>query len=180
MMGKVCAIKNCDSGRKSLGSKKNMPFLSFFQATETSQRLEKWTECLGISLKNSDYICQMHFKDEEVKNYDNIIIDGKSNILPLKKKKLLEGALPTVEHQYTYHSESPQHLEVPINVNSQPIQVHFNDNEEYQQPQQQKILNIRDKGMQQVFVEQRGYNDYRFSEIYKRLHRSNEKCYNFA
>ncbi|KAH0551332.1 hypothetical protein KQX54_001557 [Cotesia glomerata] len=122
MMGKVCAIKNCDSGRKSLGSKKNMPFLSFFQATETSQRLEKWTECL----------------------------------------------------------ESPQHLEVPINVNSQPIQVHFNDNEEYQQPQQQKILNIRDKGMQQVFVEQRGYNDYRFSEIYKRLHRSNEKCYNFA
>ncbi|KAH0563802.1 hypothetical protein KQX54_006679, partial [Cotesia glomerata] len=101
MMGKVCAIKNCDSGRKSLGSKKNMPFLSFFQATETSQRLEKWTECL----------------------------------------------------------ESPQQLEVPINVNSQPIQVHFNDNEEYQQPQQQKILNIRDKGMQQVFVEQRGCND---------------------
>ncbi|CAH2084205.1 unnamed protein product [Euphydryas editha] len=162
-MGKVCAVKNCDSGRKKSSSKKNTP-LSFFQATETSQRLEKWTKCLGISLKKSDYICHLHFKEEDVKSYDNIIIDGKSYIMPLIKKKLSEGALPTLEHQYVFNSESTQHNAIPISIERQQTQENCNNSKEYQQQQQQQILNIRDKGMQQAFVEQRSYNDPIHSE----------------
>lgn len=91
---------------------------------------------MGINLKNTDYICQLHFREVDIKSYDEIIIDGKSNILPLAKKKLMDGALPTLEHQYKFDVDSSTSL----NVHNSNRKIVINNNEDYQDHQHRDIM----------------------------------------
>ncbi|KAK0092822.1 hypothetical protein PV326_000504 [Microctonus aethiopoides] len=115
-MGKICAVKSCPSGRK-LKNKENHSSQppSFFQPI-TPSRLENWKIALGINLKASDYICHLHFKEEDIKMYDKFIINGALKILPKERKKLKDEALPTLEHQFVpidfNRFEDEQHCQV--------------------------------------------------------------------
>ncbi|XP_046610973.1 uncharacterized protein LOC124300692 [Neodiprion virginianus] len=115
-MGKICAAKSCTSGRKL----KNKPDdssqpPSFFQPTIPA-RLENWKKSLGINLKASDYSCHLHFKEEDIRMYDRVVIKGELKIFPKGKKQLKDEALPRLEHQfvpiYFNHSEDEQHCQI--------------------------------------------------------------------
>ncbi|CAH2090996.1 unnamed protein product [Euphydryas editha] len=55
---------------------------------------------LGIELKATDYICHLHFKEEQIKMYEKLYIKGELIIMPLRKKILKEEDLPTIQHQF--------------------------------------------------------------------------------
>ncbi|XP_039751897.1 uncharacterized protein LOC120627858 isoform X2 [Pararge aegeria] len=99
-MGKICVVKSCPSGRKSQNKKNSSPQpLSYFQPT-TPARLQNWKISLGIELKATDYICHLHFKEEQIKMYEKLYIKGELIMMPLGKKILKEEALPTIQHQF--------------------------------------------------------------------------------
>ncbi|XP_044574855.1 uncharacterized protein LOC123258733 [Cotesia glomerata] len=99
-MGKICVVKSCPSGRKSQNKKNSSPQpLSYFQPT-TPARLQNWKISLSIELKATDYICHLHFKEEQIKMYEKLYIKGELIIMPLGKKILKEEALPTMQHQF--------------------------------------------------------------------------------
>ncbi|XP_063542857.1 uncharacterized protein LOC134751397 isoform X2 [Cydia strobilella] len=95
-MGKVCVVHSCQSGRKVENVTKSV---SFFRPT-TPARLENWKKSLGIALKASDYICHLHFKEENIYMYDKLNIKGELKYIPTQRKMLKEEALPTIEHQF--------------------------------------------------------------------------------
>ncbi|CAH2089889.1 unnamed protein product [Euphydryas editha] len=66
----------------------------------TPAKLEKWNMALGTTMKTTDYICHLHFKEEDIKMYDTLNIKGEIIILPSGKKTLRDQALPTIEHQF--------------------------------------------------------------------------------
>ncbi|KAG5894104.1 hypothetical protein JTB14_004043 [Gonioctena quinquepunctata] len=149
-MGKICAIKSCSSGRKNSKNKKDMPqSLSFFQATE-SKRLANWTKCLGMDLKKSDYICQLHFKADHIKMYDKIKIGNVVNLIYLSKKKLHEEALPTIEHTHQLHSDLQQQHETIMSVENPEEQLYISRNKKKQQKQNAETNNE----LQQTSIEQ--------------------------
>ncbi|XP_039747126.1 uncharacterized protein LOC120624560 [Pararge aegeria] len=99
-MGKICVVKSCPSGRKPQNKKNSSPQpLSYFQPT-TPARLQNWKISLGIELKATDYICHLHFKEEQIKMYEKLYIKEELVIMPLGKKILKEEALPTIQHQF--------------------------------------------------------------------------------
>ncbi|XP_030748848.1 uncharacterized protein LOC115876941 [Sitophilus oryzae] len=102
-MVKVCVVKSCSSRREDKGQIESYP-VSFFQPTTTT-RLERWSKALGISLKTRDNICQFHFKEEDVKMYDKIVIGDTIHLHYLQRKILKEEALPTRKHQFELNSE---------------------------------------------------------------------------
>ncbi|XP_061708156.1 uncharacterized protein LOC133518467 [Cydia pomonella] len=95
-MGKVCVVNSCQSGRKT---KNVMKSVSFFRPT-TPARLENWKKSLGIALKATDYICHLHFKEENINMYEKFNIKGELKYIPTQRKTLKEEALPTMEHQF--------------------------------------------------------------------------------
>ncbi|XP_015179399.1 PREDICTED: uncharacterized protein LOC107067961 isoform X2 [Polistes dominula] len=100
VMGKVCVVKSCPSGRKSKNRKDYSPqSISYFQPT-TPARLQNWKISLGIELKATDYICQFHFKEDQIKMYEKFYIKGETMYMPTERKKLKEEALPTIQHQF--------------------------------------------------------------------------------
>nr|XP_023028912.1 uncharacterized protein LOC111517106 isoform X2 [Leptinotarsa decemlineata] len=106
-MGKICAIKSCSSGRKRL--KDSQEPMSFFQAR--SWKLASWRKSLRMNLKETDYICQLHFKKDYIEMYDEITVGNDVHYRYLSQKKLKEDALPTIEHQYEFDSESQKEQE---------------------------------------------------------------------
>ncbi|XP_074114166.1 uncharacterized protein LOC141537215 isoform X1 [Cotesia typhae] len=100
-MGKLCSVKSCSSGRKlkNNGIDISQP-LSFFAQQYTLEKLNKWNTALGTTMKTSDYICHLHFKEEDIKMYETFNINGEITIFPTGKKTLRDAALPTVEHQF--------------------------------------------------------------------------------
>ncbi|XP_039749773.1 uncharacterized protein LOC120626343 isoform X2 [Pararge aegeria] len=99
-MGKICVVKSCPSGRNPQNKKNSSPQpLSYFQPT-TPARLQNWKISLGIELKATDYICHLHFKEEQIKMYEQLYIKEELVIMPLGKKILKEEALPTIQHQF--------------------------------------------------------------------------------
>ncbi|XP_074112054.1 uncharacterized protein LOC141535820 [Cotesia typhae] len=99
-MGKLCSVKSCSSGRKlkNNGIDISQP-LSFLRPT-TLEKLNKWNTALGTTMKTTDYICHLHFKEEDIKMYETFNINGEITIFPTGKKTLRDTALPTVEHQF--------------------------------------------------------------------------------
>ncbi|KAK0075044.1 hypothetical protein PV326_011928, partial [Microctonus aethiopoides] len=115
-MDRICAVKSCPSGRKLKTEKDDSSQPpSHFQPT-TPAGLENWKISLGINLKASDYICHLHFKEEDIKMYDKFVIKGELKIIPKERKQLKDEALPTPEHQFVSidfnHSEDEQHCQV--------------------------------------------------------------------
>ncbi|KAK0169515.1 hypothetical protein PV328_011940 [Microctonus aethiopoides] len=90
----------------------------------TPARLENWKLSLGINLKASDYICHLHFKEEDIKMYDKMVIKGELKIIPKERKQLKDEAIPTLEHQFVSidfnHSEDEQHCQVDEHQIEQP------------------------------------------------------------
>ncbi|KAK0074617.1 hypothetical protein PV325_008075, partial [Microctonus aethiopoides] len=92
--------------------------------SQTPARLENWKLSLGINLKASDYICHLHFKEEDIKMYDKMVIKGELKIIPKERKQLKDEAIPTLEHQFVSidfnHSEDEQHCQVDEHQIEQP------------------------------------------------------------
>ncbi|CAD6238903.1 GSCOCG00008546001-RA-CDS [Cotesia congregata] len=124
-MGKLCYVKSCPSGRKlkSKGIDTSQP-LSFFQPT-TPAKLKKWNMALGTTMKKTDYICHLHFKEKDIKMYETFNIKGEIIILPTGKKTLREEALPTIEHQFI----SVLAHELQTSVVNKSQNVHSNPNQ---------------------------------------------------
>ncbi|CAG5020950.1 unnamed protein product [Parnassius apollo] len=139
-MVKVCAIKSCSSGRKRNNRKNEKAdetqLLSFFQPTRPV-RLENWKMSLGIDLKNTDYICHLHFKEEDIKMYEKFHINGELIIFPTGRKILKDEALPTIEHQFV---PIPAHkLQVSAHSAQQMPDSYCNQSKDECQDQVQKV-----------------------------------------
>ncbi|XP_063390059.1 uncharacterized protein LOC134675659 [Cydia fagiglandana] len=98
-MGKVCIVNGCRSGRKGKKQKNVTKSVAFFQPT-TPAKLESWKKSLGIALKTNDYVCHLHFKEENINMYEKLTIKGERKYIPTQRKTLKEEAVPTIEHQF--------------------------------------------------------------------------------
>ncbi|XP_056630352.1 uncharacterized protein LOC130440961 isoform X1 [Diorhabda sublineata] len=144
-MVKICAVKSCSNGYKTKKEKgEALGSVSFFQAS-TLTRLQDWTKSLGMNLKFSDYICQYHFQEKDIKMYDKIVIGNTIHLHYRLKKTLQPNALPTIEHQFKLIPEFQQE-EITIkeeNIKEEPIQE--------QQPEQVQQLEYNDQQQQNQF-----------------------------
>ncbi|XP_030766669.1 uncharacterized protein LOC115890545 isoform X2 [Sitophilus oryzae] len=131
-MVKVCVVPSCLNRWKNKEHIKRHR-ISFFQPT-TTIRLQRWSKALGIVLKSTDKVCQFHFKEQDVKFYDKIVIGNTVHLQYLHRKILKDKALPTKEYQFNLNSELQQQQQ----ARQEPI------NEYYTQQQQHQLTEIID------------------------------------
>ncbi|XP_008552059.2 putative uncharacterized protein DDB_G0271606 [Microplitis demolitor] len=132
-MVRACTVKSCPSGRKNKKVvKETSCSMSFFQA-KTSARLQHWTKSLGIALKASDYICQFHFKEKDIKMYSKIVIENDVHLHHLSRKDLTEDAVPTIEHQLQLNPQLQQQDQQQLNQEQQQSE------QEQLQPEQEQL-----------------------------------------
>ncbi|KAJ0171075.1 hypothetical protein K1T71_013274 [Dendrolimus kikuchii] len=74
---------------------------------------------MGINLKVSDYVCHLHFKEEDIKMYDKFYIKDKLIIYPKGKKQLKDDALPKMEHQFV-----PKYFNDPVDEEHCQVEEH--------------------------------------------------------
>ncbi|CAG5096835.1 Protein of unknown function [Cotesia congregata] len=90
-MGKCCAVDGCLSGRKAsehLGKDIEM--------------LSKWSTALGKELKNTNFICELHFNPNDViKSNQEVLKDG----IHLKKNAIPQSNVTTNENNYSSLSD---------------------------------------------------------------------------
>lgn len=99
-MVKVCKLKNCPSGRrKTINATQSSQPLIFFRPT-TVAKVKKWSTALGIKLKQTDSICHLHFKQEDIKMYQKFKDNVEDIFIPTGTNILRDEALPTIEHQF--------------------------------------------------------------------------------
>ncbi|XP_015176595.1 PREDICTED: uncharacterized protein LOC107066462 isoform X2 [Polistes dominula] len=77
-MGKCCAVSGCLSGRKA---SENLGKVALFKAPKDVKMLSKWSSALGKELKNTSFVCELHFNPKDV---------IKSNQEILKDETILE------------------------------------------------------------------------------------------
>ncbi|XP_015176588.1 PREDICTED: uncharacterized protein LOC107066462 isoform X1 [Polistes dominula] len=91
-MGKCCAVSGCLSGRKA---SENLGKVALFKAPKDVKMLSKWSSALGKELKNTSFVCELHFNPKDViKSNQEILKDGSIYIYEYDKVHLKKNAIP--------------------------------------------------------------------------------------
>ncbi|KAH0563823.1 hypothetical protein KQX54_007059 [Cotesia glomerata] len=77
-MVKKCAVKNCMSGsiaKRKMKLKQNNRPTALFQVPKCPSMLQKWNLALSQQLLPKNFVCELHFKEEDInKKFDRIIL----------------------------------------------------------------------------------------------------------
>ncbi|XP_018570673.1 uncharacterized protein LOC108910536 [Anoplophora glabripennis] len=109
-MPRKCKIPGCVSGLekdRKIRNSLNIRQASLFSVPKDNSLRLKWSTILGINLSPTNFICDYHFKEEDiVKEVKHNFPDGTSQIIPRGKWTLLPGALPI--------NSEPRHFETAV------------------------------------------------------------------
>ncbi|KAH0549258.1 hypothetical protein KQX54_007434 [Cotesia glomerata] len=107
-MGKCCAVDGCLSGRKA---SEHLGKVALFKAPKDIEMLSKWSSALGKELKNTNFICELHFNPNDViKSNQEVLKDGSIYFYEYEKVHLKKNAIPksnviTNENNYSLLSD---------------------------------------------------------------------------
>ncbi|XP_014298657.1 uncharacterized protein LOC106693843 [Microplitis demolitor] len=107
-MGKCCAVDGCLSGRKA---SEHLGKVALFKAPKDIEMLSKWSTALGKELKNTNFICELHFNPNDViKSNQEVLKDGSIYFYEYEKVHLKKNAVPksnvtTNENNYSLLSD---------------------------------------------------------------------------
>ncbi|XP_076299767.1 uncharacterized protein LOC143218463 [Lasioglossum baleicum] len=125
-MGRKCSISNCRSEFYENGKR-----VSLFKSPSNIELYKKWEEVIqssGNTFTKNTYVCEKHFRKENVKK-ELIVKDKSGNVVlqsPLKKPRLLPTAIPTIFNNYDENKEntyddSTENLESLLEIKEEPL-----------------------------------------------------------
>ena len=87
-MGITCCVPNCRTG---FGSK-----LSLFLAPKDEKRRQQWATSISKEvLSQRDYVCELHFLQQDIVSEKTIDYGSWTENVKLKRKKLIPSAVPS-------------------------------------------------------------------------------------
>lgn len=61
-------------------------------------KLSQWSESLQQLIVEKTYVCELHFSDADIKQTEVVDIDGKTIVILMKKKRLINNnVLPKIQ-----------------------------------------------------------------------------------
>ncbi|CAG5047486.1 unnamed protein product [Parnassius apollo] len=91
-MVKYCIVRGCTSGsvsdRKNR-QKKNLRQSSLFKVPKSNVLRKKWSKALSQQLTPNQFVCEKHFREEDIKKDDRLIINEAETIIPRERWALL-------------------------------------------------------------------------------------------
>ncbi|RVE51730.1 hypothetical protein evm_003533 [Chilo suppressalis] len=91
-MVKYCIVRGCASGLASDRKnrlKNNLRQSSLFKVPKSNVLREKWAKALSQQLTSNQFVCEKHFREEDIKKADRLIINGAETIIVRERWTLL-------------------------------------------------------------------------------------------
>ncbi|XP_074100807.1 uncharacterized protein LOC141528577 isoform X2 [Cotesia typhae] len=125
-MVKKCSVKNCLSG-STAERKRNVELnrrqTTLFQVPKCPDALKNWNLALSQHLLHKNFVCELHFKDDDIiRTFDRINLpNGEVFDLPKERFHLKAGAIPVQEDMIVDHHDA--RVLDSSNTNPLPMQI---------------------------------------------------------
>ncbi|CAH0559603.1 unnamed protein product [Brassicogethes aeneus] len=126
-MGRVCAVKDCNSGRAADNKKRhslNLKKPKFFKVPKSPTKRQQWIETLSTELTEQNHVCELHFQSNEIQHsYITVLRNGDVNIIRKGRVTLTPRAVPLIVNKDKLLTDLPEpELELEVVCSNTELQ----------------------------------------------------------